>query len=73
MIIPLFGRKMCSKRFPEFYTDVYAEELCDRLEYNFSELEKKSNSFLYEFGFPEAAMRQLDIIWEIKRVYEDIS
>ena len=29
-------------------------------------MEKKNNSFLYEFGALEAAMRQLDIIWEIK-------
>ncbi len=29
-------------------------------------MEKKNNSFLYEFGALEAAMRQLDMIWEIK-------
>lgn len=66
LIVPLYGRKMCSKKFPELYTDVYAEKLCDRLDYDFSKLEKKNNSFLYEFGSLEAAMRQLDIIWEIK-------
>ncbi len=36
------------------------------MDYDFSELEKKNNSFLYEFGALEAAMRQLDMIWEIK-------
>ena len=50
LIVPLYGRKMCSEKFPELYTDVYAENLCDRLDYDFSELEKKKNSFLYEFG-----------------------
>ncbi len=35
------------------------------MDYDFSELEKKNNSFLYEFGSLEAAMRQLDILWEI--------
>jgi len=39
---------------------------CDRLDYDFSELEKKNKSFLYEFGSLEAAMRQLDIMWEIQ-------
>ncbi|HQJ06235.1 MAG TPA: class I SAM-dependent methyltransferase, partial [Spirochaetota bacterium] len=66
LIIPLYGRKMCSEKFPKLYTDIFAKELCDRLDYDFSELEKKNNSFLYEFGSLEAAMRQLDMIWEIK-------
>jgi O-methyltransferase involved in polyketide biosynthesis len=66
LIVPLYGRKMCSEKFPELYEDVFAERLCERLDYDFSELEKKKKSFLYEFGALEAAMRQLDIIWEIK-------
>lgn len=65
LIVPLYGRKMCSDKFPELYTDIFAERLCNRLDYDFSELEKKNNSFLYEFGSLEAAMRQLDILWEI--------
>ena len=64
--MPLFGRKMCSEKFPELYTDIFAKNLCDSLDYDFSELERKNNSFLYEFGSLEAAMRQLDIMWEIK-------
>lgn len=57
---------MCSEKFPDLYKDNSAKELCERLDYDFSEIEKKSNSFLYEFGALEAAMRQLDIISEIK-------
>ena len=66
LIIPLYGRKMCYDKFPELYSDTFAKKLCERLDYDFSELERKNNSFLYEFGSLEAAMRQLDIIWEIK-------
>lgn len=66
LIVPLYGRKMCSEKFPELYTDVFAKELCERIDYDFTDLEKKNNSFLYEFGPLEAAMRQLDIMWEIK-------
>lgn len=66
LIIPLYGRKMCYDKFPELYSDTFAKELCERLDYDFSELERKNNSFLYEFGSLEAAMRQLDIMWEIK-------
>ena len=57
LIVPLYGRKMCSEKFPELYTDVFAKELCERINYDFIDLEKKNNSFLYEFGSLEAAMR----------------
>ncbi|MGI6072829.1 MAG: class I SAM-dependent methyltransferase [Lachnospiraceae bacterium] len=66
LIVPLYGRKMCSEKFPELYNDLFAKRLCESLNYDFSELEKKSTSFLYEFGSLEAAMRQLDMMWEIK-------
>ena len=66
LIVPLYGRKMCYDKFPELYSDTFAKELCERLDYDFSELERKNNTFMYEFGSLEAAMRQLDIIWEIK-------
>lgn len=66
LIIPLYGRKMCAEKFPELYTDCFAKGLCDRLDYDFSELERKNRLFFYEFGALEAAMRQLDMMWEVK-------
>lgn len=66
LIIPLIGRKICSEKFPDLYYDPYANELCDRLDYDFSEVERKRHSFLYEFASLEAAMRQLDICFEIR-------
>lgn len=71
LMVPLYGRKMCSEKFSELYKDIFVEKLCARLDYDFSELKKKKNSFLYEFGALEAAMRQLDIIWEIKEYLKD--
>ena len=44
LIIPLYGRKMCSEKFSALYTDIYAKKLCDRLDYDFSELEKKNGA-----------------------------
>ena len=35
--MPLYGRKMCSEKFPELYTDIFAKNLCDSLDYDFSE------------------------------------
>lgn len=66
LIIPLYGRKICAEKFPELYKDTFAKRLCEGLDYDFSEQEAKKNSFFYEFGALEAAMRQLDIMWEVK-------
>lgn len=66
LLVPLYGRKMCSEKFPALYTDTSAKLLCESLDYDFSELEKKKDTFLYEFGALEAAMRQLDIMWEVR-------
>lgn len=66
LVIPLYGRKMCYEKFPELYKDDSAKRLCDCLDYDFSVQEAKKGDFLYEFGALEVAMRQLDIMWEIK-------
>lgn len=71
LLVPLYGRKMCSEKFPSLYTDTSAKLLCDSLDYDFSELEKKKDTFLYEFGALEAAMRQLDIMWEVNDYLKD--
>lgn len=36
LMIPLYGRKICNEVFPDLYNDPYANELIDRLEYDFS-------------------------------------
>ena len=46
LIVPLYGRKMCAEKFPELYKEVFAEKLCDGLDYDFSELEKKQFVFI---------------------------
>lgn len=66
LIIPLYGRKMCSENFPKLYRDEFAARLCDKLDYDFSRLERQKKSFLFEFGSLEVAMRQIDMISEIK-------
>ncbi len=73
LLVPLYGRKMCSEKIPSLYTDASAKELCDRIDYDFTELDAKKDSFFYEFGALEAAMRQLDIMWEIKDYLKDYS
>lgn len=64
-IIPLYARKKCGDKFPELYADPAATEICNRLDYDFSELNKKYDTTFYEFGALEGAMRQLDMMYEI--------
>ncbi len=66
LIIPLYGRKLCSERFASLYTDTSAARLCERLDYDFSELDGRAKSTFWQFGALEAAMRQIDMEWEIR-------
>lgn len=66
LIIPLYGRKMCTELYPNLYRDETAVKLFDDLDYDFSSLEKKAKSLMQRFGFLEAAMRQNDLAWEVR-------
>jgi O-methyltransferase involved in polyketide biosynthesis len=66
LIIPLYGRKLCAEVFPRLYNDTSAAELCARLDYDFSGLDRQAKSTFWRFGALEAAMRQLDMEWEIR-------
>ena len=65
LIIPLYARKKCGDKFSELYADPAATKICNRLNYDFSELNEKYDTVLYEFGALEGAMRQLDMMYEI--------
>ena len=65
LIIPLYGRKLCAEVFPRLYVDKSAAEICARLDYDFTDLDRQAQSTLWQFGALEAAMRQIDMQWEI--------
>ena len=44
LVIPLYGRKLCTEQFPNLFRDEKAVELIDRIDYDFSALEKRSKS-----------------------------
>ena len=58
LVIPLYGRKMCSELYPNLYRNETALRLIDQIDYDFSLLSQKSKSLMQQFGFLEAAMRQ---------------
>ncbi len=71
LVIPLFGRKMCTERFPNLFRDDKAVELIERLDYNFSGLEQQAKSTAYQFGALEVAMRENDLMIELKDYLKD--
>lgn len=66
LVIPLYGRKMCSELFPQLFRDETAIRLMDQIDYDFSTLAQKSQSTVQQFGFLELAMRQNDLAWEVR-------
>ena len=66
LVIPLYGRKMCSQLYPQIYRDETALRLIDQVDYDFSALEAKAGSAMHRFGFLEVAMRQSDLAWEVR-------
>ena len=66
LIIPLYGRKKCTEKFPQLFKDETAVRLIEQIDYDFSEVEKKGDSTMQEFGFLEIAIRQNDLAYEVK-------
>ena len=66
LVIPLFGRMICSEHFPNLFSDPEAKRICDSLDYDFAEKRKKMESAAGLFGALEVAQRQYDLCCEIK-------
>ncbi|MCR4793002.1 MAG: class I SAM-dependent methyltransferase [Lachnospiraceae bacterium] len=66
LIIPLYGRKVCSDRFPALFNDPEAERICGMLDYDFADKGKRMESGVGLFGALEVAQRQYDIGCEVK-------
>ena len=66
LVIPLYGRKLCTEQFQNLFRDDKAVELINRIDYDFSALEKRSKSLAYRFGALEVAMRENDLMAEAR-------
>ena len=66
LVIPLFGRLVCSEHFPELFSDPEAKRICDSLDYDFAGKRKKMESPAGLFGALEVAQRQYDLRCEIE-------
>lgn len=66
LVIPLYGRKMCSELYPNLFRDETAMRLIEEIDYDFSAFAKRSQSMMQQFGFLECAMRQSDLACEVR-------
>ena len=66
LVIPLYGRKMCSQLYPRLFRDDSAQALMEKIDYDFSALAARSQGLMHRFGFLEVAMRQTDLAWEVR-------
>ena len=41
LVIPLFGRLICSERFPQLFSDPEARRICDSLDYDFADKDRE--------------------------------
>ena len=71
LVIPLYARKLCTQLFPSLFSDPGAVALIDRLDYDFSAIEKQSQSLMQRFGALEVAMRQTDLAIEVREYLRD--
>ncbi len=71
LVISLFGRLICSERFPELFSDPEARRICDSLDYDFENRRKKMESTAGLFGALEVAQRQYDLRCEVLEYLKD--
>ena len=71
LVIPLFGRLVCSEHYPELFSDPEAKRICDSLDYDFAEKRKKMESAAGLFGALEVAQRQHDLRCEVEMYLKD--
>ena len=66
LVIPLFGRLVCSERFPQLFSDPSAKRICGCLDYDFAAKRRKMESPAGLFGALEVAQRQYDLRCEVE-------
>ena len=71
LVIPLFGRLICSERFPDLFSDPEARRICDLLDYDFDQKRRKMESPVGLFGALEVAQRQYDLRCEVEAYLKD--
>lgn len=66
LVIPLYGRVVAHRKFPDLINDPTAEEILKRIDYDFENKGKKMESLFGTYGALEVSQREYDLEWEIK-------
>lgn len=70
LLVPLYCRALCTRRFPSVFSDRKAVGILDMIDYDFSSLDAVSRRRINAFGALEVAMRQKDIEHEVRGYLE---
>ena len=65
LVIPLYGRLICSEHYPDLLSDPNAERICACLDYDFSRKRRLMETQAGLFGALEVAQRHYDLMWEV--------
>lgn len=66
LILPLYARKLGSELFPQILADPFASSIISRLDYDFSTLDAKKNSLVWQFGALAGLLRSKAILCEMQ-------
>ena len=66
LILPLYARKLGSELFPQILSDPFASSIISRLDYDFSTLDAKKDSLIWQFGALAGLLRSKDMLCEMQ-------
>ncbi len=71
LTIPLYGRYVAQKEFPDLIYDPTARQLIERIDYDFDKVYRNLSSTFGLYGALEVSQREYDLEWEIKDYLKD--
>jgi len=71
LVLPLFGKAWAVRNYPDIFKDRDVQQIMDRVDYDFSALEKAAGGIKGKIASLAAATRQAALVWEIRDYLKD--
>ena len=71
LVLPLFGKAWAVRNYPDIFKDQDVQQIMDRVDYDFSALEKATDGVKGKIASLAAATRQAALVWEIRDYLKD--
>jgi O-methyltransferase involved in polyketide biosynthesis len=71
LVLPLFGKAWAVRNYPDIFKDQDVKQIMDRVDYDFSALEKAAGGVKGKIASLAAATRQAALVWEIRDYLKD--